>query len=86
MKQTNCGDGAGRTLPDTWRGNDEDTSSGPLGIAVTLSGGNSIDSLVTADVAQGAAAVLTVGTANIRESHSPMALKAASLSIAPQAI
>ncbi|HEY5738781.1 MAG TPA: hypothetical protein VIW27_03590 [Gammaproteobacteria bacterium] len=85
MKQANCG-GGHNTLNGTWRENREHPSGGMHRMAITASGGNSIDSILIDEVDQGAAGVLTAEAANIRESHSPMALKAASSWIAPENI
>ena len=86
MKQTNCGGGAGKTLNETWLGNREGSSCGLPRIALLSSGGNSIDSILIGNVDQTVAGALTDGAVNLRELLSPMALDAASLSIAPQAI
>jgi hypothetical protein len=59
------GGGGGNTLNGTWRGNLEDTSGGMHRITVTVSGGNSIDSILIDGVDQEVAGVLTAETANI---------------------
>ena len=85
MKQANCG-GDANTLNGTWRGNRGVKSGRVPRIAAIVWRGNRIDSIFVDNVDKGAAAALAADTVNVRESHSPMALQAASLSIAPAEI